>query len=33
MKALRISRKTGKFAVARLVSPVSAFGAAKFGPL
>lgn len=33
MKALRISRKTGKFVVARLVSPVSAFGAAKFGPL
>lgn len=33
MKALRISRNTGKFTLARLVSPISASGAAKFGPL
>ena len=33
MKALKISRKTAKFAVARLMSPVSTIGAAKFGPL
>ncbi len=33
MKALKISRSNAKFAVARLVSPISALGAAKFGPL
>lgn len=33
MKALEISRKVGKFAVARLVSPISTAGAASFGPL
>ena len=33
MKALKISRSNTKFAVARLVSPISALGAAKFGPL
>jgi len=33
MKALKITRSNTKFAVARLVSPISALGAAKFGPL
>lgn len=33
MKALEISRKAGKFAAARLISPLSTVGAAKFGPL
>lgn len=33
MKALRVQRNTGKFAVARLVSPLSAAGAARLGPL
>ena len=33
MRALKISRKPAKFAVARLVSPISAAGAAKYGPL
>lgn len=33
MKALEISRKVGKFAAARLISPLSTAGAAKFGPL
>ena len=33
MRALKISRKPAKFAVARLVSPISASGAAKYGPL
>ncbi len=33
MKALKITRSNAKFAVARLVSPISALGAATFGPL
>lgn len=33
MKALEISRKVSKFAAARLISPLSTVGAAKFGPL
>lgn len=33
MKALEISRKAGRFAAARLISPLSTAGAAKFGPL
>ncbi|MFM8381597.1 MAG: zinc-binding alcohol dehydrogenase, partial [Actinomycetota bacterium] len=33
MRALEISRKVGKFAVARLVSPISTSGAASIGPL
>ena len=33
MKALKVSRNTGRFALARLVSPISAAGAAKVGPL
>jgi threonine dehydrogenase-like Zn-dependent dehydrogenase len=33
MKALRIQRNSAKFAVARLVSPLSAAGAARFGPM
>lgn len=33
MRALRISRRPAKFAVARLISPISAVGAARLGPL
>ncbi len=33
MRALRISRRPAKFAVARLISPISASGAARLGPL
>jgi threonine dehydrogenase-like Zn-dependent dehydrogenase len=33
MKALRIDRKAAKFALARLVSPMSPSAAARFGPL
>ena len=33
MKALKVSRNTGRFALARLVSPLSAGGAARLGPL
>lgn len=33
MRALRISRRPAKFAVARLLSPISSVGAARLGPL
>lgn len=33
MRALKVSRNTGRFALARLVSPISPVGAAKVGPL